>query len=79
MAATKRNQPSVGKIAKGEVISDQGTGDRRTWCDPTRYETARNRPRTPSSGDARSAPGIFLATGTTLVRASEPGSAEPEV
>ena len=25
MAATKRNQPSVGKIAKGEVISDQGT------------------------------------------------------
>tara|TARA_R110000824_G_scaffold7893_1_gene36017 strand:+ start:155 stop:349 length:195 start_codon:yes stop_codon:yes gene_type:complete len=25
MAATKRNQPSVGKIANGEVISDQGT------------------------------------------------------
>ena len=25
MDAAKRNQPSVGKIAKGEVISDQGT------------------------------------------------------
>ena len=25
MAAAKRNQPSVGKIAKGEVIGDQGT------------------------------------------------------
>ena len=25
MAAAKRNQPSVGKIDKGEVIEDQGT------------------------------------------------------
>ena len=25
MAAAKRNQPSVGKIANGEVIGDQGT------------------------------------------------------
>ena len=25
MADTKRNQPSVGKIANGEVIGDQGT------------------------------------------------------
>jgi|TARA_R100001086_G_scaffold52282_1_gene23336 hypothetical protein len=25
MASTKRNQPSVGPIAKGEVIKDQGT------------------------------------------------------
>ena len=25
MAAAKRNQPSVGKIAKGEVIGNQGT------------------------------------------------------
>jgi len=25
MASTKKNQPSVGSIAKGEVIKDQGT------------------------------------------------------
>ena len=56
MAAPKRNQPSVGKIAKGEVIEDQGT---------VPYNGPKNM-ATPNTEKGKSVKGIQKGTGAAL-------------